>query len=254
MSDENTSTEQGTKRKVSTVTKTLPTDRIAFDKQLQIARAFAALYASTQQAVTNEQVGAQLSPAMKGSTVGQTNAFFVDVGLISRDGGSFIPHPGLLKYNEISAWDETEAKKHIAEIFEPTWFHKLLAPRLQLNAQSISACLGALASECGATQEQEDKLKLLPQFLQAAGLVRIDGDTVYFARQSKPKPQGQDHGHHDEQQHARNPSGNVDFSLPLPGGKMVRINAPFDLTPSEIGRIKQWIDVTLNSQWSAEKT
>ena len=82
-----------TKPKRSSLAKTLPTDRIAFEKQVALLRSFAAVYASNGgKPVTNEQAGEVLNPKLSGSTVTQTNGFFGDIGLIARsdDKGGFV--------------------------------------------------------------------------------------------------------------------------------------------------------------------
>src|SRR5437660_6354170 len=86
-------TGKASKREASPLSKVLPTDRVAFDKQVEILRAFAAVYAASGgNPVSNETAGAALTPTFKSGTVITTNAFFTDVGLLVRsDEGGFEP-------------------------------------------------------------------------------------------------------------------------------------------------------------------
>jgi hypothetical protein len=62
----------------------LPTDRVGFEKQLAILRAYAAASGPERKAVSNEEVGA-IVPIHK-NTVSICNPFFVDTGLLTREG------------------------------------------------------------------------------------------------------------------------------------------------------------------------
>src|SRR5262249_29698635 len=147
----------------SPLTKVLPTDRVAFDKQAEIARAFAAIFEiKGQKAVSNEDAGAALTPALAGGTVLTTNPFFSDIGLLNRaEEGGFKPSQELLDYHRARQWNEGAGKEKLRPLFERTWFYQCLAPKLQLASQPISNCLAILAGESKATTEHSPRLRTL---------------------------------------------------------------------------------------------
>src|SRR5271165_5335563 len=106
--------EQKAKRERSTLCKVLPTDRIAFDRQVEILRAYAACYESNGgKPVSNADAGNTLKPAFSASTLGVAVPFFTDISLISRSGSDFVPCPELVAYNQAVALSPLEAKRKI---------------------------------------------------------------------------------------------------------------------------------------------
>src|SRR5579872_3995137 len=164
------SNEQRARRERSTLSKVLPTDRLSFEKQREVLRAFAAEYAANQnQPVTTDKAG--LIVTLSGSTVSQAVAFFCDIGILARaEKGGFIPSAELVEYNNSCQWDEAEAKTRLRPIFERTWFYRCLVPRLQLASQSQTTCLAILSSESKATQEHQERLIYLLNFLELASI------------------------------------------------------------------------------------
>src|SRR4029077_11166957 len=78
-------------------TKTLPTERITFSKQLDLLRAYAAVYATTTNPVTNNAVGeiVKRSP----STVRLATAFYADTALMTRAAeGGYVPSGDVMSY------------------------------------------------------------------------------------------------------------------------------------------------------------
>src|SRR6266436_2360607 len=70
-------------RRESNLSKVLPTDRLALDKQIEILGAFAAVYETNEgHPVSNEAAGAALTPTLKPNTVLTANAFFADIGIL----------------------------------------------------------------------------------------------------------------------------------------------------------------------------
>ena len=188
------------RRERASLTKTLPTDRITFDKQAEIVRAYAAVYAANDgQPVTNEQAGEIVG--LSGSTISQSNAFFDDIGLVTRaeTGGGFIPSAEVIEYNNACQWDESEARGKLRPIFEQAWFYRCLVPRLQLAPQPQTTCLALLASESKAQTEHNERLLNLIKFLELAGIVSTSGGNVSLLqnrassvppKQGEQKPQG----------------------------------------------------------------
>jgi hypothetical protein len=70
---------QKPKREKSSLCKVLPTDRIAFERQVEILRAYAACYQSNGgKPVANTQAGATIKPEFSASTLGVAVPFFAD--------------------------------------------------------------------------------------------------------------------------------------------------------------------------------
>src|SRR2546422_8083075 len=98
--------------------KTLPTDRITVDKQVELLRAFAVVYdANGGKPVTNEQAGNAVTPTKAAATVILTNAFFTDIGLLARsDNRGFTPSHDLPAYNHACQWGEEAAKEKLRPV------------------------------------------------------------------------------------------------------------------------------------------
>jgi hypothetical protein len=234
-----------------TLTKVLPTDRISFENQTELLRAFAAVFASNGgQAVTNDQAGDTLSKKLSGSTVTQVNGFFTDVGILSRaeKGTGFIPSVEVIEYNNACQWSESEARLKLRPVFEKTWFYRCLVPRLQLAQQPLATCLALLANESKASPEHNEKLLNLLKFLEAAGIVSLTGETVTLL-QNKPvvttPPVVNDKNNNPPPPPL--PQGSEQHTLYLSADKkrMVTLAAPLSISNAEYTRICNWIKVAL---------
>jgi hypothetical protein len=242
------------KRERSTLTKVLPTDRIQFDRQVEILKAYAAIYeANGGNPVTNDEAGDTLTPKFSGSTLTQAVPFFTDIGLIERvEGGKFVPGRELLAYNKARQWSEAEAREKLRPLFEKTWFYKCLIPRLQLAPQPVENCLAVFSEESKAQKDYEPRLKALIDFLVLAGVVSVADGVISYAHfrpligQSLvglPAPD-QQKGHQDQTVHS--------YVLPLPNKRKVTVEAPLDITKAEISRLQKWIEFTLLLDWKED--
>ena len=233
----------------STLSRVLPTDRVAFEKQKELLRAFAAEYtANGGLPVTNEKAGEIVS--LSGSTISQTNGFFCDIELVKRaEQGGFVPVPEVIAYNNACQWDETEARAKLRPIFEKTWFYRCLIPRLHIAPQTKAICLSILAGESKAQPEHNERLVCLINFLELAGIISEVGGMVSL---QQTRPPVQDSAKEDNKSipAAR---GNTTFtdqedhSLFLDKDKKRKfsISSPLFITRAEYQRICKWIEVTL---------
>jgi hypothetical protein len=246
------------RRGKSPLTKNLPTDRIAFDKQVSILRAFAAAYsANGGKPVTTDEAGDVLTPKFSGLTVTQVIAFFTDVGLLARsDKGGYIPSAEVLEFNKACQWDESEAKAKLRPIFEGTWFYRSLAPRLELAPQSKTNCLAILAGESKAEPEHKVRLQNLINFLEYAGTVSLIGETVSLLRpgrippQPPQAPQIKPQEKNGDATKNKPPSPSIDLDehvlyLDAKRDRQITIQAPLTITRAEYNRLIKWIEVTL---------
>ena len=235
-----------TKRERSTLSKVLPTDRIAFERQVEILRAYAVCSESSGgKPVSNAQAGSALKPAFSASTLGVAVPFFTDVGLISRSGSDFVPSAALLGYNQAVALSVLEAKRKLRPLFENTWFCRVLSPRLQLNPQPFEDCVGVLAIEAKAGPEHLPRVRPLINFLELAGIVSISGTTVTFvpangeapASSAQKLPPSVPETFSTEESHT--------LYLDKEKTKRVIITSPLFITQAEYERICKWIAVAL---------
>jgi hypothetical protein len=239
------------KTKRTTLVRVLPTDRISFENQVELLRAFAAVFESNgRQPVKNEQAGEVLTKKLSGSTVSQLNGFFCDIGLLSRSdagNGGFIPGAEVIEYNNACQWDESEARLKLRPVFEKTWFHRCLAPRLQLTPQPQATCLALLANESKATPEHNEKLVNLLNFLQLAGIISTAGGTVTLLQNRVAVPP--DRFVQPAQDHKAPPHDNGaekhTLYLDKDKKKTVTLTAPLAISRAEYERICKWLEVTL---------
>src|SRR5215472_3750446 len=113
--------------KRSPPTKTLPSDRLAFEKQAATLRAFAVVYeANGNKPVGNDEAGKIIN--MSGNTVVVTNGFFTDMRLLLRpkDSTAFIPSPETQAYYKAFEWDAKTAGEKLKPVFEKAWFSEAL--------------------------------------------------------------------------------------------------------------------------------
>lgn len=249
-SDAPLQSEQKPKREKSTLCKVLPTDRIAFERQVEILRAYAACFESNGgKPVSNTQAGETLSPKkFSASTLGVAVPFFTDISLIARkEGDTFVPSTELVAYNQAFALSPPEAKRIIRPLFDKTWFCRLLTPRLRLSPQLEKDCVGLLAIEAKAEKEHLERVQLLIRFLEFAGIVAINSGTVSFVPLSRdsaetPLPASPGNGGGI----VNPPDGTDQHTLYLSSDKkrVVTFAAPLTISNAEYDRVCNWIKAT----------
>lgn len=163
----------------------LPTRRIAFPKQLDLLRAYAALGASGG-TVSNQDVAELVG--MSQQTTSLANGFFLANGLIARADRGVTPAPEVVQFQRAYQWSPEMAAHELAPILERTWFAQALQPPMALGPISDAKAMAILGSASGATKNRSAELRLLIDYLEAAGLVvRADG-YLRVASPDEPKP------------------------------------------------------------------
>jgi hypothetical protein len=233
-------------------TKTLPSDRLAFEKQVAALRAFAVVYeANGNKPVTNEDAGKIIN--MSGNTVVVTNGFFSDVRLLSRqkDGPALIPSAETLAYYKAYEWDPSTAGEKLRPVFERCWFSEVLVPRLKFRPYEEREALTVLAEACSAAKEYEPRLQVLLDYMVFAGVVLRDGGQIKSAglKGSDPAPEvpklessgakreGSPIVDEDHEQYT--------LILDAKLKRKVVIQAPHTITTKELERIRAWLGVQL---------
>ncbi len=156
-----------------TLTEVLPTRRIAFARQLDLLRAYAASGASGG-AVGNQEVADLVG--MSPQTTSLANGFFLACGLIARAERGVTPAPEVVRFQRAYQWNPETAAHELAPLLDRTWFAQALQPPLALGPITDAKAMAILGSAAGATKHRSAELRLLIDYLDASGLIaRSDG-------------------------------------------------------------------------------
>ncbi|MGA2193925.1 MAG: hypothetical protein ABSH40_01550 [Bryobacteraceae bacterium] len=161
-------------------TEILPTTRIAFSKQLDILRAYAAIFSATNRIVANKDVADRLN--IQASTISLSNPFMVSVGLLLKAGGSFTPTENVMAFLRAYEWNPEAAAQKLAPTLRETWFHKVIAPLVAYSPISEDEAIQKLAEASSAGPEYRPELRFLLMYLAAVGLIERDGGQVRSVR------------------------------------------------------------------------
>lgn len=175
-------------RKKARPKKTLPTDRIAFPKQLDILRAHAVLSNEGERVATNIAVGDFVK--MSHSTVSLANPFFADVGLLVKSNGSYLPSREVIEFSRAHQWGDEEAAHKLAPRLRDSWFGQSILKRLSFRStMDEDEALRQLAQEASAGPNYRAQVVLLLAFLEGGGLIERDGSQVRLADRSAASEQ-----------------------------------------------------------------
>lgn len=164
----------------------LPSNRVAFQKQLAILRGYAAASGPDQKPVDLTTLGDFVS--MAATTVSLMNGFFADIGLIEKTGTGYAPVPAVLNYGRVYRWDQEKAGPELAPVIKKTWFAEALLPRLELEPMEMGRALTVLANEANADVDYRPKVRILLSYLETAGLIAIEGTQVSALESAAASP------------------------------------------------------------------
>ena len=158
-------------------TKSLPTERLTREKQFHILRGVVkASLAADRGAVTNNDVSRYADVAA--SSVSLCNAFWTDVGFVIREGIKVRPVEALFEYDQAAEWTPDTAATKLAPLLAASWCGKAMLTKLAIKPTNINDALVFLAQECGASTDYKPQLMLVLDYLQATGLIVVEGTTV----------------------------------------------------------------------------
>lgn len=160
--------------------KVIPTDRVIFDKQASTIRAYAAASGRDKKAVTNDEVAAVMSE-LAASSISLCNPFFSDAGLLIQEGRKLRPVEAVFDLQHAYEWNPETAGLKLRPIFSEHWAAKVLVPKLAFRQLSKDEAIGFLAEESKATTAHRKNLETLLDFLNFAGVIRIEGNVVQKA-------------------------------------------------------------------------
>lgn len=159
--------------------KSLPTDRMTFDKQVEALRSIAQISGSGKRPVTALDLSAAVG--LKGGTGGLSNKFFRDSGwIISAGRGEYAAADPLVEYHRhlnVDPQDLDGARRHLAPSASNSWYWEALEPMLEGGVRQTMA-LHTLSKEAGAT-DHTHQLLLLLEWVEWLGLIRREGDLVF---------------------------------------------------------------------------
>ncbi len=155
--------------------KVLPTARLAFNKQLDVLRAYA-VAGSANRAVSNADV-ADLTK-LNVSSVAYNNPFFGDCGLIIKGGNAHTASPELIEYGRALGFEDERAPHKLAPVLRRTWFGDLIVRRVLYRPIPEKEAVTELAIASRANKEYEGQLRTLLDYLQLAGLITRESGTV----------------------------------------------------------------------------
>jgi hypothetical protein len=214
------------------LTKVLPTDRVSFEKQWQVVRAYAAAGGPAREAVTNEKVASVMS-GLAASSISICNPFLSSVGLIVADGRKFRPSEALLEYQHAYDWDPAGAGQKLNRVLRETWAAKSLLPKLAYRTLNKDEAIKFLAEDSKATVHHRRSLETFLEFLAAAGVIRIEGDSIQrgeLPRDDAPDASLQEPAKVHEPVHAMGTRLDVErFTIPIPGKEAAEIAVPKNL-------------------------
>ena len=241
------STDEARAKKPS-LTKTLPSDRLTFDRQIASLRAFGAVSESNEGKPVTNQAAGEVAKLAAGTIV-VTNAWFVDAGLLTRTGDGFTVAPEVVSFlaAEHGISPETAPEK-LRPIFETHWATQLLIPRLKVGTMEMDAARKVLGEACNATREHIPRLDMLIEFLVYVGLIRKEGNQIRLggnAKHQEPPPikSGNSNGHDSPQ----DVPGLETYTLTLHAGskRRVIIQSPPEVSAVELKRIQDWLSFQL---------
>lgn len=171
-----TQAEKPVRQAASKPTKFLPSERITFTRQLDVLRGWAAAGGPLRKAVSNNEVAKIVD--MQPSTVSLNNAFYSSIGLLTKSEGGYAPAEEVVAFLRAHDWNKDTASQKLAPVLSRAWFWEALASKLEFGPRTEADCLQDLGDAANAGQEYKANLRILLEYLAAAGLIQREGETV----------------------------------------------------------------------------
>lgn len=157
-------------------TKFLPSERITFSRQLDILRGWAAASGPLRKVIGNNEVAKIVD--MQPSTVSINNAFYSSVGLLLKADGGYSPSEEVTAFLRAHEWNKETAAQKLAPVLMKAWFYEALASKLEFGQRPEADCLQDLADVSNAGPDYRPNLRMLLEYLMAAGLIQRDGTMI----------------------------------------------------------------------------
>lgn len=238
--------------KKQSLTKVLPSDRLTAERQIAALRAFAAVAESNEgKAVTNDKAGDVIK--MAAATIVVTNAFFCDIGLLSRAEGGFLVSPEAAAFLRAEGGLSPEdAPEKLKPLFEKQWFMQILAPRLRLGPMDISSVQKVIGEECSASKEHLARIDVLIDLLcfvkclaREGNQVRVLNGGARVAEVSDSKESTAKAPAKREEEQEQEGLEKYTLTLDPKTKRRIILFTPPEITASELNRIQQWLSFQL---------
>jgi hypothetical protein len=238
----------------SKLSKVIPTERVSFDKQMAVLRAYAAASGPAKKAVSNDEVAAVFND-LAASSISLCNPFFGDVGLLIQEGRKQRPADAVFDYLHAFEWNEGTAALKLKDTFVRSWSAATLLPKLSFRQLSRDEAIQFLADDSKAQKSHRKSLDLMLEFLNASGVLKVEGNAVSKNQAgSAPTPVDTDHSPRVDAKptdaraaqtrlEAMDESSNVErFTIPIPGKDAAVITVPRDLDADDWDMLSMMIE------------
>jgi hypothetical protein len=154
----------------------LPTNRVAFGKQLDLLRMFAVTSGPSEKGVRQTEIAKIID--LHPSTIQLVTPFLTDTHLLRRTEGGFVPAPEVFAFTQAHAWNPTTAPRKLGPVLGATWFAQALLPQVAYRALAEAQAISILAEAAAAGPEYKNQLAILLDYLAAGGLISREGGMV----------------------------------------------------------------------------
>jgi len=153
----------------------LPTDRLSFQKQLEVLKAFAVGSQNATQPVGAKKLASLTHIGY--ATAPLNNIFYFETGLITRaKKGLYLPTPPTLEFARRVSFSTANAGEALTTTFENTWFYKAVVERLAMGSATKPTIVEALARTASADASYATQFGTLLDWLAYVGLITIGDD------------------------------------------------------------------------------
>ena len=225
--------------------KHLPAARISTKKQWEILRAMSVANNNQGGAVSIKVVASIQS--MHPNSISMCNPFFIEAGLITKQGHKFIPCKEVIDYAKSMEWDSDFAAHKLAPLIKNTWFANVVLLRLQMKPIKEKDAIRALAEESNSATKFKSQLVMLIDYLEFSGLLQRNNGML-----EKPKEEPRD----SEDTSKKSPEDPINqensgqkfdenmeiFMIPIPGKKPARIQIPKELNDHDWQMLKTMLE------------
>ena len=167
-------------------TRVLPTNRIAFQKQLDTLRAFGGASDPNGKPVQLSDLAGIVS--LHANTLSLINPFFVDIQFVQRGPEGLVPAPEVIDFSRAYDWNKYTAAQRLAPIILKSWFAQLLIPKLRFRAIAEDEAIQDLATAATAGPSYRGQIQILLEYMQAAGLVTLENGQVRLQQGQSGQP------------------------------------------------------------------
>jgi hypothetical protein len=165
----------------------LPTERIQYDNQTKLIRAYAIASGPEGRGVTNGAVANIVK--MHSDTVALANGFFTGIGILQRTDSGFVPAPEVIAFNRAFEWNPESAGTKLSPLMERAWFGQALLPRLRLaGTMEEREAIQVLAETAAVPPQQKKNLELILDYMTTSGLIQREGGMIKMTRQTAQQP------------------------------------------------------------------